>query len=315
MPGILLMVCACLGDVGTEFVPAQRRCDTGYVFIDGVYLSTPYLVQTTPEGLTVNGRFLPGSNAESIGDRRKRQSTPLRRVTSRLKNGAIVIAFTARPLAFIESRDAVDFFRAITGRESQRLESLLATLHEEVDRRLWSDWLNDFEVPEDLRMRAERLIQSLAAIEEQNRAQMAAVRRIDTLGYPLSIVGMLASVLAVGHLLMHLPRQTEHQAHDMGRATVISSVLIGLFSLLDLAWTILAHQAGQMRELNPLGSGLIANAWLLMAFKASTTSVSCGILLVLRRRYIARLAAWWLCLVGTLLTLRWLLFTSMLLGS
>jgi hypothetical protein len=36
---------------------------------------------------------------------------------------------------------------------------------------------------------------------------------------------------------------------------------------------------------------------------------------LLRRHYIARLAAWWLCLACTILTFRWLMFNSMFLGS
>jgi hypothetical protein len=284
----------------------ERRCETGYVFIDGVYLALPYAIQTTAAGLTVNGQLLPGSASESM-----------QALASRLENNGIVVAFTTRPLLVIATEDAHEFFQAIALHDPEYRRPLLARLPADEDRRLWTDWLDRYRAPGELRKRAEAWIQAVQTIKDQNLAQMAAVRRIDVLSYPLSIVGMIASVLALGHLLMALPKRSEDQTTPAGdmRATVISVTAIGVFSLLDLVWSILAWNAGQMRELNPLSSVLIQDPQLLIMFKSVATLTSCTILLALRRHYSARLASWWLCLVCTVLTFRWLMFNSMFLGS
>jgi hypothetical protein len=50
---------------------------------------------------------------------------------------------------------------------------------------------------------------------------------------------------------------------------------------------------------------------MLSIFKATATLLSCSLLLFLRRHPRAQLASWWLCLVCTLLTFRWLVLNSM----
>jgi hypothetical protein len=95
------------------------------------------------------------------------------------------------------------------------------------------------------------------------------------------------------------------------RATIVSLALIAAFSGLDLVWTLLASGAGQMTELNPIGSHLLRNPLHLSLFKITATVVSCGLLMYLRQHQRAQLATWWMCLVCTVLTFRWLVLNSM----
>ena len=71
------------------------------------------------------------------------------------------------------------------------------------------------------------------------------------------------------------------------------------------------YQAGSMRELNPLGSGLIADATQLITFKVAVTSLAIALLYWLHQSPLAQRASWWCCLILTLLTARWLTFQSM----
>ena len=86
---------------------------------------------------------------------------------------------------------------------------------------------------------------------------------------------------------------------------------VAVLSALDLIWTILASQAGRMREMNPFGSGLIEDPLLLIAFKVGMIGAAIAMLFVLRRHRQAQVGAWWACLICTLLTVRWLTFNSM----
>jgi hypothetical protein len=87
--------------------------------------------------------------------------------------------------------------------------------------------------------------------------------------------------------------------------------LIAALSGLDLVWTLLASHAGQMAELNPIGTQLLGNPLHLSLFKITATVASCSLLMFLRRHPRAQLATWWMCLICTVLTFRWLVLHSM----
>lgn len=185
----------------------------------------------------------------------------------------------------------------------------------------WKQWLLEFKPNEAYRQQAGPFLAGQATAQAQNLAQATAVRRFNAVAYPLTMLGMLLSVIAFGHLLMSLPNNDAMRrgasdgaagiSREVIRATMISVVLVAVLSSLDLIWTLLASQAGQMLELNPIASHFIHDPLSLIAFKASATLLGCGLLYALRRHSRAQLASWWMCLVCTMLTFRWLVFNSM----
>ncbi len=78
-----------------------------------------------------------------------------------------------------------------------------------------------------------------------------------------------------------------------------SLILVVALSLLDLVWTLLASQAGTMRELNPVGGRLIDDPAKLIAFKVAMTGLAAGLIFKLRYYRRAQLASWWACLILT----------------
>ncbi len=66
-----------------------------------------------------------------------------------------------------------------------------------------------------------------------------------------------------------------------------------------------------MTELNPMGREFIQDPALLGVFKFVMTGIGVGLLFVLKQHRIAQTAAWWACMILTLLTMRWLTFNSM----
>ncbi|MFG0264913.1 MAG: DUF5658 family protein [Rhodopirellula sp. JB055] len=180
----------------------------------------------------------------------------------------------------------------------------------------WVTTIVNFEPSPSFRDRAEEAVALVNEAEAQHAAAQAANLLIARLNYPITMLALVLVVFAVGHLMAEASQifsSTEEPTDtpSVRKKLVISLVIIGLMSGIDLAWTLLAHQSGTMRELNPVGSRLIENPYGLVVFKILITSMSLALLFYLRQKPLARKATWWCCLVLTLLTARWLTFQSL----
>ena len=306
--------------------------ETGYLFLDGQYLAPPYKIALAEGGVTVNGRQLPCRAPEQEfargggGDRRFENPDPWRRlavqVGIQLSNQAVVMAFTDQPLVVLDSSGgAYDLFQRLTGEGKNASQTeLVDRLPTGFDERVWNQWVGSFTPSLGLRARAVSLITNYDTTDAEAHAAVAATRRLNSLAYPLTLGGMLLTVLSVGHLLGGRPSAGK-SAYDQDaspetlRALRYSLILVGLLSLNDLAWTIMASQAGQMRELNPFGSQFIESPTLLSLFKISATGLAIGLLFALRKFRRAQAAAWWACLLLTILAFRWLTFNSMMISA
>ena len=241
------------------------------------------------------------------------------RIADFLHLEAAIIAFPDHRPVFVESpSDQYEFFLALLNPAppSEAVPAFLESHGFEAEQDLWEGWFSRLTMTEELQARAEAIVESVAAAEARNVSEIQAYQRLHTFAYPLTVLGMVLGVLALGHLLKSFPDIDSAQEGnllppDVLRATAVSLGLMIALSLFDLTWTILASQAGQMRELNPLGSQLISDPNLLIGFKFIATLLGCGILFALRRHQRARQACWWLCLVCTVLTFRWVMFNSM----
>lgn len=183
------------------------------------------------------------------------------------------------------------------------------------DDTTWTAWLASFATPPNLQTYIEERFRAIELFVSETRSTRAALTTIDTAAYPLSVFGMLIAVMSLGHLLRSVPDSSESSqstsSERLRRATTIAVCLIAGLSMLDLTWTILAAQAGTIRELNPLGAQLIHDPAALSAFKIVATSVGCALLYHLRSHRRAADATWWMCLVMTVVTFRWVMFNSM----
>jgi hypothetical protein len=328
------------------------RADTGWVFIDREFVPGPYVVREDGDALLINGQRVARARDDSRGrqgeprflgprpgdDPRFVRSPWPRRpgmggprpmldrgaawVVHTLKDKSVVFASTDEPLVVFDDLTAIYLFKVLTGHrdKADALETVLDALPPHEDPQEWKQWLASYTMPPALQSDARGIVKQVDDVETRNEAAAAAVRRLNTLAYPLTVLGMVAAVLALGHLLRSLPKAaheevSEGQLAELRRACTTSTGLVAVLSALDLVWTILASQAGQMTELNPLGSRLIDDPLTLAAFKVTATLISCSLLFALRGHAAAQRAAWWLCLVCTVLTFRWLVMNSLFVGS
>jgi hypothetical protein len=243
-------------------------------------------------------------------------------VRRQLDNDGVLMSFPHQPIFMYDTSTLCELMLSLTSEEgrSMRQVSLMQSLPPDFDKEVWDNWVRDFEPPEELRVRTAALI---ARYDENQRKAMAGIRArrwLETLTYPLTVGGMLLSVLAIGHLLGGRPHAGQPSTGTdptpaMIRALNWSLFFAAAFSSIDLVWTILAVNANAIQELNPLGSKLIENPRHLAGFKVSITFSCLALLWLLRRHKRAQIAAWWVCLVLTLITCRWLMIHSLYISA
>lgn len=180
----------------------------------------------------------------------------------------------------------------------------------------WPEFRLNMQRTEALDAEIFRRMTAIEELEAENEFRVQAVRRMQNLSYPLTIVGMLLSVIAFGHMLQWSGRglaaiNDKSVSPESVRYGVVALWLMMGMSVVDLCWTVLASQAGAMQETNPLAAGMLDSPLRLAGFKVLATGLGLGILYAWRRRAQIQQATWWMCLVCVLLTFRWVVFDSL----
>ncbi|QDV83102.1 DUF5658 family protein [Planctomycetes bacterium TBK1r] len=232
--------------------------------------------------------------------------------------GMIVVLYSGeRPRMLYPEQGGMDLLRALRDSDGPAAMTQISSRVEPTDASL-SRLLTEFQPTPEFSEQVEAKLKKFDQAEADGERVTAATHWISKISYPLTVFAMAVVVLGFGHLLSNRP-QIESSATDptdwsKHRKVVGQSLLIvALLSAVDLIWTLGTANAGLMRELNPLGSGMIAEPVRLFLFKATVTGMSIGILYRLHRRPVAQVASWWCCLLLTLLTARWVMFQSMFL--
>jgi len=303
----------------TEFTLAPLS--SGLVFLEGEFLSPPYVVRSEGEQVLINDRpVLAHSRADRPGPwqdprmNRSAMSLRLDEVTSALVAGNVLLSFDGQPLAVLSRSAAGYHLLALITREPHADRTIVEReLPDGFDTEQFQQWIASYQSTPELTSHAIPVIEEVRFAEADSRRAIAAVRRSDTLLYLITVFGMVISVAATGHLLSAKPPTARDAQDDPEMLKMVSRSLglVVILSSLDLFWTIMASQSGKMIELNPIGSQLLHDPMQLIAAKAAVICGSVGLLYFLRHHRQAQTAAWWACLICTLLTFRWLTFNSM----
>ena len=321
----------------------SRPTDEGFVFVNGEFLSRPYTFESSGKLTFVNGmliseelvsvtavRKFDDSGEDDDGYRGWETRRMLQRSQQTYaeflsqvfsQSRVIVVAFDGRSPVVLPTtptgNDLLSVLVSETHRSSPLLSEVLAAAGSSEAAVQWSDWIAGFQPGDDFLAAAKPIVDSIDAAYEEGLARRAAIQRLENYAYPLTIAGMIISVFSIGHLLSNPPNggrtpDEVEMSPEVMKIVTRSLILVVALSLLDLIWTLLASQAGTMRELNPVGGRLIDNPTTLIFFKVAMTGLAAGLIFKLRYYRRAQLASWWACLILTLLTVRWLTFNSML---
>ena len=305
----------------------EATSSKGFVFLNGEYVPPPYEIRVADNVVTVNGKPLDClPPVRSFGYRGFTSRPPevswrssVSEISGDLSSDFAVLCFKDQPYVRLDGTLTYDLLKAMTaeGGRALRQVSIREQLPAGFDKAIWDAWMDNFDPPGDLLQRAAVLTNRFELTQQEAEADMRATRLLNSLSYPLAVGGMVLTVLAIGHLLGGRPHARQRltgrdDSPEMLHSLNWSLLFIAAFSFLDLTWTILAANAGQMHELNPIGSHLVENPRHLAGFKIGITLPSLALIWLLRKNKRAQVAAWWLCLILTFVTLRWLTFSPLM---
>ena len=304
---------------------------SGILIDDGVYVSPPYTVAWSGTELLLNGRPLPRQLADARDDeesdgpmsRGRRgfnsSSQMAGRMERQLSQGVLVVRTAGGNAAIFSDLTAVEVLEtlcSVDAREKQ-VATLLATPGQSFDSRDWGRIVDRFEVSADvqsvlaqLRSDCDKLFSGMEIVHD-------GVGRSHS--YALTVAGMLLAVVGFGTVLTLRPttgRSWSSIDNSRSAVSVVTrcALLIAVLSGFDLLCTILAGESSQFRELNPLASTLLGSTASLIGFKLAFTGLAVWILCYFRRYRGMQVASWWICLLLTLLTVRWVAVESLLMA-
>lgn len=237
-----------------------------------------------------------------------------RELRDEVQNTGLLIAFDGYPIRIVPI-DGEGLSGHLASAESvtdERLAELNLTESVE-ETAVWMNWLKGYEVSSEAQSRIQSIIDGVIAYETEHQSSIAQVARLEQYAYPLTVLGMLLGVIALGYMLQWAGNglhqfETTPQSE---RYVVIALCMMAGMATIDFIWTVLAGQAGQMKEVNPLAASFVESPTELAVFKILATGIGFSILYFWRRRPQIRQATWWMCLVSVLLTFRWVMFDSM----
>lgn len=319
---------------------------SGLVVIDGQILDRPYTVAADGMEVTVNGRSV-GHVASAASAGFPFEDAPTNAAIAKverllLQDGLLLRHHdTALLLPGMSGMDGgtllTDIMRGMTSRQSPA--EILQTLAwyddpaiRHMTTRRWSELITLFQTNTALSQQISNYcgivaddplavvdLNSEIDAEELELAADYATEPTDiseSVQYGVNLFGMLAGVAALGSLLSSRPN-TDRRWRDLDASTAGMKLvtrcggLIVLLGLFDLVCTLMAFHTGMFRELNPVASQLGSSPLTIIAFKVAAMTAGVGLLWRLRQYSGAQTAAWWMCLVCTLVAFRWLTFHSM----
>lgn len=308
--------------------------ETGTVIISGEVLKGPYRVGARNREVLINDVVIT-EVAGKPDDRRSahaaRTGGSLKQLVAtferRLYNDDVLIVFDERTWICMSADDGALVLKELI--EADGLEARIRVLMERgVDAGAnglycyptaqWRKALADFRSTESL----QQFIQQSELVYEENHAHLEQVHihaRFDPTEwmYVLNAVGMLLTAVASGLLLNYRPpaglawsQQLVSTQATKGQGVMVTMIVP--LSMFDLVATGLT-QASQasFTELNPIAQLIEGSYWQVPVFKLAATSLGAALLWTLRRYVGGQLAAWWLCLILTLVTVRWVTIQSM----
>lgn len=296
--------------------------DSGFVIMEGRYMSPPYTLRAEAGKAYLNGFELSlarrgpfGSGGFGMRRMNPRQSVPpFERIEQHLRQDGLVVCSRGQPAGIVPVEQAIEIFDVLLadGPSDTKLQSLTQMLPPWSGKGSWALVADTFELPAELGARVEALKKAWS----EPSAEGARMERHWTVMSGLTMTGFALAVWALGTLLSCRPPMRRgwrgvNPSRVCCRQVVWLVVLIVVLNQYDLLCTLLAHSAGSLWELNPFAYKLVDNTAVIAVFKIALTIGAASLLLAARRHRLAQIGSWWVGVLYTVLIVRWATFSSM----
>lgn len=291
--------------------------DCGGVVLRGQLMRPPYVIAQSDDKILVNREVVgiaTGKNACELAARIERH----------LFNENWLMIFDPDVIAFVDPEEGMSLVGELARANSvaenvKRIMRIELQGAETVTSGEWHTALLSFQPDESIVQQYyeyENEMESTDWQSEEDSEETLKVHDSTSTMYGLSVVGMLLIALSAGTLLAHPPKNSISWSRIVRSPRTLTAMqrclaLIAAYSLFDLAATLLAVKTGHIEELNPFGAGLVLAPTALAVFKVTSVCLGAGLLWKLKNYHGAQVASWWLCMVLTLVTVRWVTVQSL----
>lgn len=307
-----------------ERVMPEEPIPTGFVFIDNQYVESPYEVVQREGTIFLNEHPLQLKEVQSGFEHSRRwrnhrysPSIKIQQIKRLLESDGLLVYFSPeQSIHWFHRNSAYTILDILLHEETaeDKLERFAQEIPSLPNADSWRDIIEKFEPTRHLEQRMEEHISASRDPVEQpvnlEDPQHGAM-------YYFTVAGMILTVFGFGTVLQYRPPELNQwgtQNSDSGSLSLVKScvLLLGALSIFDLVCTMVLNEMGSFWEVNPFANSLVDRSIELMAFKLVPIVMGMTFLFWARSYAAAQMASWWLCLVLTLLTARWVIVTSLL---
>ncbi|HTN75720.1 MAG TPA: hypothetical protein VL096_10760, partial [Pirellulaceae bacterium] len=154
-----------------------------------------------------------------FGPQRGREPQPGNYLRDELSGNAVVVVFGSQPAVTLQQRVAENFLKYLADPQEHvdKLNVVLAALPPHANREQWQQWLAAYAAPAALATRLDATVSEIERTEVANAWTVTANRRLHNWAYPMTMFGMVMSVLSLGHLLKSPPKNADEQVDQRQR--------------------------------------------------------------------------------------------------
>lgn len=250
----------------------------------------------------------------------------------KLYRGCTLVVFDGATRLVIDSTETASFWQSLL--DAETLDQRTRVVFEEADydpacasevsTSQWKKVLQEFQPSASLRQYVEHDIESCCTTTEDeftdDSRQLSLNDGMNSrlLIYTLNTIGMLLVVISLGVLIHNRPTPNlawdtivnSSESLSLTKKCVVLSVVLSVFDLISTTTAASSAEFGFI-EVNPFAAPLIGDPTLLTVIKLLGTGLSAGLLWSQQKYVGAQKAAWWICFVLTLVTVRWVVVDSL----
>lgn len=300
--------------------------DSGVVLLNCRHVRPPYVVECRENAILINGlRFCSAMEGSGVDEANGNASAAhanrlfCNYLKRKLRENALLISWSGNSPAVFFAEEASEILEILTTADATdvKMDRLLEnTASSRLSPQQWIQLAVNFQAISSI-FRQEPFVGNDVIIEPEGSNEVLPPAYNDgrSWTYFATIGGMCLAVFGFGTLFRFRPQRTgrwrDLNVSDKEVWLVVYAVaFLIVLNLFDLVCTLSAGRSAGFWEINPLGHHLAAVPILLIGFKIAMTLLAATILFRLRHYFGAQIASWWLCVLCTVLTLRWAVFNS-----